>query len=712
MTQTITGSGLGIHGSSIGLGSYGAKGTAPLGQAKESVYVNAANGNLILRQSDGFLADSGFGLDLFQTYNSRGERGGSWCFNVQSRIELSGEVNQEGSYVTRVDEDGHRSRFTWDASKHEYRPEEGGIASLTFNQNGWTYREGSAKTSCHYDLSGKLTEIRDADGHHRLFVYQNEQLTSITDTNGKQKITWSFANGLLQDVTTTSDGQVIHHLHYEYDPQQRLHKVSRDLGQNKTYWMTYDYAGDSNQIGSIKQSDGTQLHIDYDAQGRVKQLIDGEGRISQYEYGQGQTTLINGLGESWTYFYDAQNRLTGIDGPEQYRIRYHYAGTQLSTITQGNQIWRFAYNDAGDCITYEEPNGQITQRLYDAEHRLLAETQYQDFDGNHHPAHPKTTRYVYDTRGHLVFAIDAEGTVTEHRYDAQGQRTSSRCYLHASYSEGSSSQEELIRWVAQQKAQEISLIDYQYDWRGQLSEEIHYSEVNAQGVGIDTHATHTRTRYDAAGRLIEKSVQTTNSWSTTYYLYDDLDRLIQTLDNQNNSQRFEYDDTHQRIIQTDANGLQTLHLYDRSGLLLTTMRLDASHDYGTTQYQYDAAGRLIAETGVDGLTTYFFYDAQGRMQAKVNAQSQVTQYRYNEDGLLVQTHQYLTRLNTKDWLTNRPSLKSILPNASSKDYISQTLYNQYNQIAYTVDTQGAVMGYTYDAEGHVLSKTAYANRLN
>ena len=60
MTQIFTGEGLGLQGSSVGLGSYGPKGVAALGQGGESVYVNAANGNLVLRQSDGFLADIGF----------------------------------------------------------------------------------------------------------------------------------------------------------------------------------------------------------------------------------------------------------------------------------------------------------------------------------------------------------------------------------------------------------------------------------------------------------------------------------------------------------------------------------------------------------------------------------------------------------------------------------------------------------------------------
>lgn len=717
MTQIFTGEGLGLQGSSLGLGSYGPKGAAALGQSGESVYVNAANGNLVLRQSDGFLADIGFGLDLFQTYNSRGE-GNSWCFNLQSRLEFSGTLNTDGSTVTRIGDDGHRTRFVFNTGKQSYIPEEGGTARLSYSQNGWTYREGSQKTACHYNQEGQLREIRDLDGHSVTFNYQNNHLESIVDASGKQKITWTIQNGLIQDVTTTSDGVITHHLHYEYDEQQRLHKVSRDLGQGKIFWITYDYAGDSNRISDIKQSDGASLHIEYDAQGRVKKLVDGEGRVSLYDYQAGKTTVTNGLGESWTYYYDEKNRLTGIDGPEQYRIRYQYEGALLSSIIQGNQIWRFSYNDDGDCIRVEEPSGKVTQRLYDSAHHVISETKYQRFDGTHNPVKPQTTRYIYDERGHLLFTIAADGTVTERRYDEQGQLTSTRCYLHAGYDVSAMSEEELISqqemqsWVARQNPQDISLIDYHYDWRGQLIEELHYSQVDYLGQGITIGASSTRSRYDAAGRLIEKSTPIESGWNITQYLYDDLGRLIQIIDNQNHSQRFEYDDAHQRVIQTDANGLQTVRIYDRSGLLLSSMRMDGGHAYGAITYKYDTAGRLVAQTGLDGLTAYTFYDHQGRVQAQVSTSGQITETLYNEDGFVLKICQYEQRVSTHGWLEKAPDFVSIKPQSSPADRITQNVYNQYNQLAYRIDAEGAVIGYEYNAQGQVILTKAYAKRLS
>lgn len=67
MTQIFTGSGLGLYGSSLGLGRYGPQGSASLGQGKESVYLNIATGNLVVQQQDGFLADVSIGMNLLHT---------------------------------------------------------------------------------------------------------------------------------------------------------------------------------------------------------------------------------------------------------------------------------------------------------------------------------------------------------------------------------------------------------------------------------------------------------------------------------------------------------------------------------------------------------------------------------------------------------------------------------------------------------------------
>lgn len=719
MTQIFTGTGLGTHGSSLGqLGSYGPKGTATLGQGGGSVYVNAANGNLQLKQADGFLSNLGVGLDLYQTYNSLDKENNSWRFNFESRLKFDGKMNVQGSKIIRIDEDGHLSDFIYQNQKQAYIAEDGSIAQITLQNGNWIYQEGSGQYFSQYNSEGLLTHLSDREGHQLSIHYENGQLATITDTSGQQKITWNFSHNLLSNVILSSEGQLTQSLHYNYDSNKRLIQISRRLDESTFYITRYSYLGETHLITDINQSDGISLHIDYDAQHRVKRLMDAEGRVSLFDYFAGKTVETNSLGESWVYSYDDQARLTAVDGPENYHIRYRYEGKHLATITQGALIWRFEYNESGDCIQLEAPNGGLIKRSFDSEHRIITETKYVSFDEEHHPAQAQTIRFTYDDKGHLRFLIKADGTVTEHRYDHNGLRISTRCYLqgrlnHQNLEETKTlSLEEFAKWIIQQNQQEISLIEYQYDSKGQLSQEIHFTHIDEQGLGVDTEdAIKTLSHYDAAGHLVQKSSVGDKGLNSTHYFYDTLGRLIKILDNQDHQITYEYDDEHHRVIKTEPNGLKTLSIFDKSGLLLSNHRIDNAQDYGLNSYRYDSASRLVSERDASGKMTYYFYDAQGRLHAKVSSTGQAIEYNYDDVGNCISIHQFQNKIDTLSFSEKLPDWKAIRPQNASQDRIKQSVYNQYNQLAYQIDSEGAVLGFEYDAEGRILSKIAFAKPL-
>ncbi|MFC3908544.1 hypothetical protein ACFORL_05575 [Legionella dresdenensis] len=709
MTQVFTGAGLGIQGSSLEkLGSYGPKGAAGLGQGGEAVYVNAANGNLVLKQSDGFMAGLGLGLDLFQVYNSLS---GNWRFNSQTTLEFESD-----SVINRVGDDGHVTRFVRQGSERVYQADDGSTARIVWSDGSWHYQSGSGEVSCNYNLAGQLTSLTDRDGHAWVFRYEQGYLSQITDTSGNQTVTWLFDHGVLQDINWVSENKRVGHIHYDYDSQGRLTLASRDLGDGKTYWIAYDYAGDSNLITDIRQSDGTRLHVDYDGEGRVKCLTDGEGRTTAYEYFEGITAITNGKGARWLYRFNQEGLLTGIDGPENFHVAYHYENKRLTEVVEGNQTWHFKYNAAGDCVLIAEPSGQVTKRMFDSEHHLIAETRYQRFDGEHHPVDPSTRRFVYDSRGHLRFAAAGDGAITEYRYDSEGRLVSERRYLNARLAAESGEQtltlDDMMAWAARQNPQAIMLTEYCYDWRGLLTHEITYTAIDASGQGVVTPdcLIHT-TQYDAAGRLVEKSAPVNGKWVITYYFYDGLGRVVKTVDSEQRVKTFFYDDAHQQIVTTEPNGLTTIATYDKSGLLLCTQQCDSRHDFGEVRNAYDDAGRLIAQTGQDGKTVYYFYDTQGRLQGRVSASGEAVEYRYDNQGHCIQRCHYQQKVNPANWLTQRPSFRDIALKPSGQDRITQYVYNQYQALAFEINSEGAVIAYRYDAEGRVISKTAYANRL-
>ncbi|KTC66772.1 putative deoxyribonuclease RhsA [Legionella birminghamensis] len=713
MSQIFTGTGLGLQGSSLGqLGAFGPQGNPALGQNGVSLYINAANGNLILKQSDGFLATQGIGFDLFSTYNAQGNNGQRWLFNIQTKLVVEGEKNRCGSRIIRMGEDGHCSRFIFNSEMGIYLPENGGTESIQWTEKGWLYSQGSSSVSCEYSEDGLLTAWTDRDGHRLNYVYNDGQLTDIFDRSEQQNIHWQFQQGLLQDISFYDQGLLVHHLHYDYDNLRRLRLVTQDQNDGKSSWVAYDYVNESDLIESIRQSDGCQFHFKYDAQNRVISVSDGEGRSTRFVYEQGCTKISNGLGETWCYSFDDRNRLTEVTCPDNNKVRYEYQGNYLNRIIKGSLIWSFIYNEAGDCIRSEEPDGQIIQRTFDDQHHLLSENKSSVFNGSQHPGQSSTAYYVYDPNGHLRYAIAADGTVTEYRYSPSGQCINRRLYLQTTF--GLKSRQPLLQeledWSRLQSIQQISLVTYQYDWRGQLIQEIHYQAVDSDGNGLEQNALSTCYQYDARGRLIEKTAPTEKGLHKIYYFYDDLGRLVLCQDSTGIMNQYEYDDLHHRIIQTDSRGLQTLYLYDRSGLLLSKQQLGSDkYDYGIQRFQYDKAGRLISETDWEGKQNWYLYNKTGQLCGKIDANGHLKEYRYDAEGRLIQSIEYAQKVTSK--LTDELDIEHIRPVHSSKDRYNWTFYNQYNQIAYQVDATGAVIGYRYNSEGQLAKKTAYAQRI-
>ena len=127
MTAIISGNTLGLIPTSAGLpGSPGVVGQAATGPANEDIYVNVANGNLVIQDTDEVLVGQGLDDDILRTYNSQAQVGADnndndWQMGVYQRIyNLTGTVNTAGSTVTRTAGDGSDIVYTYNAGLGGY----------------------------------------------------------------------------------------------------------------------------------------------------------------------------------------------------------------------------------------------------------------------------------------------------------------------------------------------------------------------------------------------------------------------------------------------------------------------------------------------------------------------------------------------------------------------------------------------------------------
>lgn len=642
------------------LGQGGITGNAQEGRNGQGVYVNVAKGLLVVQNQDDYLASRGIDSGLLRTYNSKGslndDNGDGWLAGMQ-RLQLTGTVNTAGSTVTRYDADGGNAVYTWDGTR--YVSTEGSGAYDTITHVGadgqFEWRDGATGVTQRYEGSGNLRLLlaRDTSGNALTYAYgPNGFLSSVSTASGETTF-YDYTGNNLTQLRTVTGGVTTTRVRYGYDASNRLATVTVDLSPSdnsvadgKVYTTTYTYDGTSTRIATITQSDGTKLTFTYvDVGGgdfRVATFKDGLNQTSSFTYGAGYTTVTDALGLVTRYEYDASSQLTKITAPavggisptQQYT--YNANGDVTSVVDGEGRTVVFEYDANGNQRLQRDQAGNTVTRTFDARNQVLTETAYlvpdADGAGTAQPGTPLTTRYVYDAAGRnlLRFTVSAEGRVTEHRYNAFGERVASITYAAGQYpvaglaATAALAESDLATWAGTQNLAATQRVDITYDGRGQVATRTSYAKATAAGDGIaDGSQTVQRYVYDQAGLLLQ-TVSGTNG--TTNYTYDGLGRVLTTTDALNQTTVTQYTDGTNKTSVTLANGLVTTSTFDAAGRLVSVLQSSAAGTLGETKYFYDAGNRLRMTQDATGVRKWFLYDAAGRKTADIDGNGTMTEY--------------------------------------------------------------------------------------
>ncbi len=786
MVAVVSGSGLGLFGSSASaLGGSGMSGAANMGRGRDRAYVNTATGNLILQSQDDVLTALGLDLALVRTYNSQGlmtdDNGDNWRLGVAQKVyNLQGTLNAAGSTITKVFGDGREVVYSYNTTLAKYVSTEGDGShdTLTNSSGTWTWQDGSGRNTETYNSSGQLTASKDVDGNTISYTYNATSglLTTITDASG-QVTTLTYTGNNLTSISVASNSVTQTVVRYAYDDttNNRLRTVTVDLtpGDNSvadgvTYTTTYTYDGTSKRVASITQKDGSSIAFTYqqiNGAYRVKTFTDAMGRLTTLNYSSYssggavylQTDVVDALTRTTTYTQDSAGRLTSVLSPTvggaRLETRYGYdADGNVTSVTEDpsglNRVTTLGYDTKGNLLSSRDSLGNTVTRTYDNFNQLLTEINYvvpdPDGAGTGQPGTPLTTRYVYDgntttSESHLRFEIDADGRVTEHRYNGAGQRTTTLNYRSALYTGSTFTESDLVTWsgVAANKAL-LERVDYAYDFRDNVTTLTSYVSNDATtGAGTGTPSI-TRFVYDQRGQLLQTieargSANTPNpltpniSYATTY-TYDGLGRalsatrwnsatsLVTTLST--------YDDANRKITTTLANGLVTTETYNTAGELISVANGTASAltSLGITTYSYDASGRLRIVTDPTGVRQFFLYDEADRKVAQVDGDGTLTEFIYDKASQLIKSIQYSvllsgTRLASLVDASGNPTTVTLATcrteagTSPGTDQVTRSVYDLAGRLVYTIDAVGAVTQINYDGLGRITDTISYANTI-
>ncbi len=698
MVAIVTGQGFGLERSSaLVLGSRGQVGRAALGRDNESVYVNAANGNLVITRQDEFLIGRGPDAAIGRTYNSQttgdGDNADGWRASIYRRISgLPATYGAAGSTVKRFDWDGSDTIYTWNAAENAYVATDGAGAhdKLTGSGGIWTWTDGNSRVTELYDESkfGLITSTSDTDGNTLTYTFNaaTGQLNQVVVLNGggveTERVDLVYDGTRLTRLLTTKSDGTLTRVHYGYETYgagaTRLTSVEVDLtpengsiGDGVRYLTTYTYASnDSTRVASISQQDGSLLQIDYMLIGseyRVTRLTEtvssGVTRVTGlfYDIDNRVTTITDPLGGQTVMTYDVKGNLTQLvlpvpaPGATAPTTSFVYnANGDVELMTENGRTTAYSYDASGNMTLSRDAAGNTVRRTYGLRNELLTDTHYlapdPDGAGAGAAAVPVTTRYAYDPENHLRFAVSAEGEVMEYRYDAPGKLVSTIAYPGNAYNVGSLAWNESIgegtleAWVnGIADKSNVRRTDTSYDHRGNVSTVTRYSAANSAGDGLLTDYSRDTYVYDQAGQLIDRFNNA--SAAIEHFVYDGLGRLVSATDLAGGVTTFAFNDAQSTTTVVLANGLTRVAVHNKAGerISLTESGIDIAT--AVISEFYDGLGRLRKVTDPTGRSTYFLYDHASRKIADITADGAVTEYGYDASHRLVTAIAYVNRLD-------------------------------------------------------------------
>lgn len=759
--QLVAGQGLGVSYSSLNqIGTVLSNTT--LGQAKLDCYINIATGNLILKTPILPMIEMGNDLEFHYVYNSLVPNN-NWRLGITkhwSRLPDT-KLQNKAQTAVLVETDGHETIYELSTVNNLIYKAPGyseGTPHLTYDyiNEQWVWYHPGTHVTEYYNKDGYLLQRYDMQGRVTHYVYdQKNNLTSIlAPSNYCYKIlSIDSTVEIYLDYKNNGNDIKVSLQKYIFDKQQRLTTVI--LGDKSDYSVSYTYLLDnSNLISKISQTDGTEISFVYDnhATKRIQNILIGSNsnRCSINYNTASQVEFSDSLNIKTFYELDSQAHIIKIQQECGYDIAsknsdvtcYSYNATgQLSTIIRpdnGREI--FTYNDIGLLESHILPEGQITEYNY-PDGATLVERDKLNSVVKYINGVPLVTRYLYSSKKinsstlwkyFLNYEISPSGIVTQYNADTLNNVAEKRVYLDNRFdiSKISNAKQiiplsEMDNWCALQNPQKISLTEFNYDQRGQLSILTQYATIDEYGDGVDgNNKTKQKTIFNEYGSLLQKITEQFINVSTTETTeYDCLQRIIRSTNQLNQVTSYGY--TPAELTTIKPNARKEIISYDNQGLIASETKLvvdaDNTQQQRKTTYQRDIAGRIVVTNQADGLILYTFYDRQQRLGYTVSSTGIVKEYQYDRTHNFNKVIKYANPIDVNQlYLTKIPN---ILPTAttlinllskaadSNLDRCNYKFFDKSNRLRYLIDGEKYITEFKYDELDRKITKIQYAAAL-
>ena len=414
-----------------------------------------------------------------------------------------------------------------------------------------------------YDVDKRESWVSHVDGRTARWQYDAQnQIVACTDIDGGRYVIENNDAGLPIAIQLPGDRRIA----FEYDQAGRIVAETDPLG--RTTRTRYD--GNGLRVAETVMPDGGKWQATYDRQGRLLTSRDPLGHTEQYEYLAALTSLpvahIDARGGRKTLQWNRLGQLVAYTDCSGKTTRYEYdvAGRLTASINALGERTAYSRRLTGELLSVVLPDGSEQKFWYDAAGLPARQV---GMGG-------RVQQWLRNARGQVLEAVDPAGRRLRYRYDSEGRLTELRNDTHAEYAFG-------------------------YDRGGRLA-----SETRPDGVVR-------RFQYGEAGELL--AIETTGALDAP----NATRRLGTIAPLPVRSVQFERDKLGNLVAQKTATEV-TRYSRDEGDRLIAVERIptDAGIALGigpdAVKFEYDEAGRLIAEHGANGTVRYAL-DALGNV---------------------------------------------------------------------------------------------------
>ncbi|MBX9399686.1 DUF6531 domain-containing protein [Lysobacter sp. BMK333-48F3] len=587
----------------------------------------------------------------------------------------------EGRLIELTDRSGLRQVLTYNGEGLLERVSDPYGRSLQFEYDPTTRQvvalidPAQRRTVYGYD-AGTLVTVDYPDRTRRQYHYETPGwptlLTGITDGRGVRYASWKYDDE--NRVVEASHAGGADRVTLSYGDKQTTVVDARNTRRTYTFTRVFDTLRMTEVTEPCAScGTGSAAKIGYDGAGYPSLLTDQNGNQTQVRIN------ARGLPEQWTRAlgkpeaqtvnvrWHATWRLpeliseTGATGTaKQTLLEYDSRGNprkRTVTVDGQSRVWNYVYNAAGQIESEDGPRSDVAD---------VTVYEYDTATGNRslvRDANGWVTRYpLYDEHGRVLRMIDANGLVSDYRYDGRDRLIESKLTAPG----GAAPEVTVYAYTKFGALERLTLpdgswIEYAYDAAQRqagvldsLGNKIVYTlnpagDLEQESVydPSDRLVRASNQVFDALGRL-SKAYGTNPNQATTFgydgngnlrttleplrqnpqeQRYDALDRLRATIDPKGGKSDYDYDtqDNLRKVV--DPRGLATV--YDYNGF--NELSKQVSPDTGTTSFGYDSAGNLARKLDARNAETTYRYDAANRLLSMTYPDETVS-YGYDEAG--------------------------------------------------------------------------------